>query len=73
MIKKTYMLIRIAKWESGTHMFSMTSIHTRSEAIEWLQKEADKNPDEKVFMVDEDMHYFVPKQVSEHSLNGKAW
>ena len=73
MVRKTYMLIRIAKWEGGTHMFSMTSIHTRSEAIEWLQKETDKNPDEKVFMVDEDMHYFVPKQVSEHSLNGRTW
>lgn len=62
MIKKTYMLIRITKWEGGTHMFSMNSVLTRYEAIEWLQKEADKNPDDKVFMVDEDMHYFVPKK-----------
>ena len=54
-------------------MFSMNSVLTRSEAIEWLQKEADKNPEDKVFMVDEDMHYFVPKRVSEHSLTGKTW
>jgi hypothetical protein len=76
MIKKTYMLIRIAKWEeegAQKNMFSMNSILTRNEAIKWLQKEAEKNPEDKVFMVDEDMHYFVPKQVSEYSLSGKAW
>lgn len=63
MIKKTYMLIRITKWEDGTSsMLSMNSVLTRHEAIEWLQKEAEKNPEDKIFMVDEDMHYFVPKK-----------
>lgn len=64
MIRKTYMLIRISKWgeDEHAHMFSMNAILTRTEALEWLQSEADKNPEDKVVMMDEDMHYFVPKK-----------
>lgn len=62
MIKKTYMLIRITKWEGGTHMMNSVSQLTIHEAMKWLQKEVEDNPDDKVFMVDEDMYCIIPKK-----------
>lgn len=60
-MKKTYMLIRSSKVdESFKQMFAMnTMFNTEKEAFEWLRSEQKKNPDDRMIMLDEDMHLYM--------------